>query len=322
MNKPVFFEPDGNDLKKVMYYYGLDTDDKMVCPFHDDNHPSFHVNSEEGIFHCFACGASGDAFNFVKLANSKLDDLQQLRLYFAILKSNKVSKLKLSSVRKSTDKKVKDKKAEQQYELELSHDYYHGLRAVNWKRETDPVKDYMLQRGFTASTLNMIGAKLTITDKCYPIVFPIYDLNVFKGYVCRATNKRIEKRRKYLYNKGFSRNDTLCGNYNNKVVVLCEGYMDMLKLRQHGLKYVAAIFGWKITSKQVDKLKALGVKTVISALDMDGPGRNGTDYLKNFFDVVEFQFPKGVKDPGDLTKDLFDIAYKKTKRLFRSRGNI
>lgn len=318
MSKQVFFEPNGNDLKRVMYYYGIEIDDKMICPFHDDNHPSCHINFDEGVFHCFACGASGDAFQFVKLANPSISDLNQLILYYAILNSKKVKGLILGKMRTS-NKKESDKRAEHLQDLEFSHDFYYGLKTVDWEWEDDPVKDYMLSRGFTEETLNKCKAKLTYTDKNYPIVFPIYDLDKFKGYVCRTNVKRVEKKRKYLYNKGFSRVDTLCGNYDNEVVVLCEGYMDKLKLEQHGLKNVAAIFGWKITGKQIDKLKSLKVKTIISALDTDGPGRKGTDYLKNFFEVVEFQFPKGAKDPGDLTSDQFKVAYQKTKKVYRSR---
>lgn len=311
----VTFSPDGNDLRKVMYYYGLELDDKIVCPFHDDNRPSCHLNYDEGYFHCFACGASGNAFDFVRLANTEINELNQLILYFSILNSKKVSKLKVSKLAVTKRKQVLEDK---ETELELAYDYYMGLKTENWKKVKSEYKDYMVKRGFTASALNMTGAKLTITNSRYPLVFPIYDLEQFKGYVCRTTNKLVEKDRKYLYNKGFSRIDTLGGNYDNETVVLVEGYMDALKMRQFGLKYVAALFGWKATRIQIDKLKAKGVKTVISALDMDKPGRKGTDYLKNFFDVVEFKFPKGVKDPGDLNQQQFDKAYLQTKKLFRS----
>lgn len=316
MKKPVVFKPDGNDLIKVMYYYGIELDEQIVCPFHDDHKPSCNVNFDEGIFHCWACSASGDAFDFVKLANPNMRDLNQLILYFTILKSKKVKKLKLQ---KFQSQKKERSEEDRKIDAEVAEDYYFGLRTIDWNQEENEYKDYLLNRGYNTKILNEIKAKLTITNTRFPIIFPIYDLDQFRGWVCRTTTKAIEKRGKYLYNKGFSRNDTLGGKYNNDVVMLCEGYLDMLKFKQFGVKYIAAIFGWKITRKQIDKLKAQGVKTIISALDTDGPGRKGTDYLRNFFDVVEFQFPKGVKDPGDMNEKQFKVANNKTKTLYRKR---
>jgi CHC2 zinc finger len=36
-----------------------------LCPFHADKTPSFSVSEEKGLFHCFACGESGDVFDFI-----------------------------------------------------------------------------------------------------------------------------------------------------------------------------------------------------------------------------------------------------------------
>src|SRR5579872_5735697 len=37
-----------------------------LCPFHKEKTPSFHVNPETGLFHCFGCKESGDAFTFLE----------------------------------------------------------------------------------------------------------------------------------------------------------------------------------------------------------------------------------------------------------------
>ena len=36
-----------------------------LCPFHPDKDPSFSVNEEKQLFHCFGCGQSGDVFKFL-----------------------------------------------------------------------------------------------------------------------------------------------------------------------------------------------------------------------------------------------------------------
>src|SRR3954466_2810267 len=36
-----------------------------LCPFHNEKSPSFTVNDEKGFFHCFGCGAHGDAISFL-----------------------------------------------------------------------------------------------------------------------------------------------------------------------------------------------------------------------------------------------------------------
>src|SRR3954454_2699440 len=43
-----------------------------LCPFHDERTPSFSVNAEHKLYHCFGCGESGDAIGFV-IATEALD---------------------------------------------------------------------------------------------------------------------------------------------------------------------------------------------------------------------------------------------------------
>jgi DNA primase len=38
---------------------------KGCCPFHDEKTPSFYVNDQKQFYHCFGCGAHGDAISWM-----------------------------------------------------------------------------------------------------------------------------------------------------------------------------------------------------------------------------------------------------------------
>ena len=207
-----------------------------------------------------------------------------------------------------------------------AYDYYHGLRKVDWSNdsgeEIDQARQYMLDRGFSPSTLNLVGAKVTYNTS-YGIIFPITDNGRFRGWVCRTMMPEIAKKRKFLYNKGFTRATTLVGNYGSKrYVVVVEGYMDRLKFIQCGYTNVVAIFGWRITNEQIQKLRDANIQLVISALDNDECGRNGTKYLRQFFPVVRFQYLKGLKDPGDMDQVKFQKMINKTSAKAKAEYNV
>lgn len=320
--KPYLYKCGGVELAKVLKYYGYipeiySSEYKIVCPFHNDLNPSMAVNFDKGTFFCYGCGCTGDAFRFVELLNKKNNDLQNIILFQKILKSKQVCSLDFS-------KRVKQKKPNKEL-YDIACDYYYGLSTVDWikdkSKDVVEASDYMLKRGFTKKTLSKCGAKITY-NKSYMIIFPMYDNEVFKGWVCRTTLKDVEKKRKYLYNEGFMRRTTLVGNYKNyPYVIVVEGYMDRLKFVQYGVENVVAILGWKMSKEQEKKLKDSKINHVISALDNDGCGRKGTEYLRTIFNkVTRFCYLKGVKDPGEMSKELFDKMYQKTlKKLAQDR---
>lgn len=51
----------GVDLKPI----GSGDEYRGICPFHTEEEPSFHVNRQKGLWHCFGCGAGGDIISFV-----------------------------------------------------------------------------------------------------------------------------------------------------------------------------------------------------------------------------------------------------------------
>ena len=320
------YEPtkQGEELAKVLWYYnlipGIDTlSQKIICPFHEDINPSMIANLEDGSFFCFGCGVTGDAIKFTKLMESEyngLNDLQAHIKFTKILKSDKCSSIKLDKAH------VKNKPLQRDL-YNAAYDYYYGLKKINWSQPGDPeidsIKQYMVDRGFSASALNKARAKITY-NKNYGLIFPMLDNGKFKGWVCRTTIKEIEKKRKYLYNEGFSRATTLVGNYGKlDYVFVVEGYMDRLKFLQFGEDNVVAILGWKMSQQQINKLKAKGMTKIIAALDNDDCGKKGIEYLKQYFDVTKFSYLKGVKDPGDMDEKNFNKMLKRTMHNFKTK---
>ena len=296
----------GDALAKVLHYYNYPSDEeKLVCPFHWDIYPSMQVNYDTGSCFCYGCQKPYDTLSFVKQFEKESDDLKACIKLAHIIRTKKVSKIKAVPLHQ--------KRGDNKQLLIEAKDYYYNLKTIDWRYEHSDELRYMQEQKKEKTTLNLCKAKYTYNTS-YPLVFPMFDNNEFKGWVCRTTLKTIEKRRKYLYNEGFSRATTLCGTYSKgKVVVICEGYMDMLKFKQFGIKNVVAVLGWKITAEQIAKLKSMGITHVISALDADKCGRQGTNYLRNFFKVTEFQYPPGVKDAGEMNKQQFRASFNKTK---------
>lgn len=318
---------EANNLAKVLRYYNLIYDvsaanQKIICPFHDgDVNPSLLVYMSKGSWFCFGCQRNGDASKFVELMERKYNGLNELQAcikYYKILKSDKCSNIKISARQIS-----KIKKPDRQLYNE-AYDYYHGLRTVDWEHDTEDeilyARDYMIDRGYSVTTLNTVKAKITYNSS-YSLIFPMLDNGKFRGWVSRTTIREIEKKRKYLYNEGFSRATTLVGDYGNKeYVIVVEGYMDRLRFVEYGLeKNVVAILGWKMSAQQEAKLKAAGITKIISCLDNDQCGRKGTLYLKSVFgphNIVRWSYIKGIKDPGEMTKSQFNKMYNRTMKKY------
>lgn len=326
MEKRNDVDNESTKLAKVLWYYNLlphvgGGTEKIVCPFHGDVNPSLLVNLEEGNWYCFGCNRAGDAKSFAMQMEKKYNganDLQALQKYLYILKSDKCSNIKVTPGQLKSNQKPKKQLYNEAY------DYYHGLKTVDWlEDDSDEVvsaRSYMEKRGFSSETLKAVKAKVTY-NKAYGLIFPMLDNGKFRGWVCRTTQKDIEKKRKYLYNEGFSRATTVCGEYGKEdYVIVVEGYMDRLKFVQNGVTNVIAVLGWKMSKQQEEKLRRAGITKVISALDNDECGRKGTNYLKSIFGtkgVTRWKYLKGLKDPGDMSPEQFKKMYEKTMEEFR-----
>lgn len=319
---------DGEKLARVLMHYRLITDTyslqyKIVCPFHADQNPSMLVDLSDGRWFCFGCQKSGDAQGFVRLVEKQyhgLNDLQAYKRYQKILSSTEYSDIKITTATK------RERKRHNAQLYAEAYDFYHGLSQVDWTREDLPeymydCREYMLQRGFTAETLNSCGCRYTY-QRNYELIFPMYDNGKFRGWVSRTRIPEVAEKRKYLYNEGFRRATTVVGEYRNcSTVYIVEGYMDRLKLVQLGIPNAVAILGWKASNQQIQRLQTQGIRHVISALDNDDCGRSGTEWLRKHFVVTRFRYLKGIKDPGDFTAETFSRMNGRTLHEYKQNDH-
>lgn len=292
---------------------------KIVCPFHADQNASLQINVSDAFFFCYAgCGAQGSSLelykNFYKVNHPDKPFVSDLQASMAI---SKIVGSKFTIDSKSALRSAYKAKESYRQEINQAREYYYNLPIPCWYKPSkiDAISDesftcrsYMNGRGFSNKILTQFQAKPSM-NKYYPIVFPLLENGIFRGYVMRTFDKEIEQQRKYMYNRGFKRQNALPGSFKNTDTVICvEGYFDLIKANQVGAKNVVCFLGWKASENQLQKLKKNKVKTIICALDNDEAGNKGYKYLKRIskqygFKIKRLRYPKGIKDFGDIKQE-------------------
>jgi len=295
----------------VLDYYGLlpdyvsSTNFKIKCPFHAENVESLNVSIDNGIFYCFGCGAKGDFIDLI----SELENINRLKAmqkYYKI--TDDADKVDFSDLTEEKDTAELLKRAK---------NFYINLKDDAWGGDDRYAKYMTNHRAFNPKTLEEAGVKINRSSE-YPIVIPIYEQGVFKGYIVRRVDS---KEPKYLYNKGFMKKKTLAGNIMRGIVLIVEGMTDLLRAIEFGFHNVAALLGWKISNHQYNILNR-HAELVISALDNSERGHEGSQILeKKFKDrYIRFAYPfnDNIEDIADIkNKDIFKHCLTRTKNNLR-----
>jgi len=112
-----------------------------LCPFHSERTPSFTVNEEKGIFHCFGCGAGGNIFNFLMRAN---------HLTFPEAVRDVAKRYGVALPRRELTEEEKRRKSltGRLFEInELAAEYYHRLLAS--EKEGEEGRQYLARRAIS-----------------------------------------------------------------------------------------------------------------------------------------------------------------------------
>jgi DNA primase len=327
-----------------------------LCPFHNEDTPSFSVNSEMGIFKCFGCGESGDVIEF-------LMKLEGLRFPEAVKQLAQRAGITLKTTSYDKEKSKKYTKALKAHKLATKYFHYilmkHklGSKARNYVKRRKLNKDaiekfkigyapgfssnnslikFLQKRNFKSSDLVEFGLakkkNTKITDKFFDrIMFPIFS---FSGNIIGFSGRILdsnEKRPKYLNTPQtilFKKRNNLFGIHQAKqgirkkdFVILVEGSTDVISSWQTGVKNIVAPLGTSITTSQIKKLKRF-TRNIALCFDKDNAGfkasmRAAKMAYKAGFNVESIDIPKG-KDADECIR----IDPKLWKKTVRSKISI
>lgn len=273
------------------------------CPFHHEKTPSFAVKQEDGFYHCFGCGASGNVVRFVQNIEST-DFTTAVRVLADRAKipvpNTGYDDEKAAEFKRKKDRTLKILLATARFYL--SNLYGGDSRADKHleyitRRKISPsvakkfglgasldfysLPDYLKGLGFTREELTDSG--VVSPDKrggladalagrlIFPIINAMDEVVAFGGRVMEKTDfaKYKNTRETLVFNK---RNNLYNINLLKKLkreqsikeVIMVEGYMDTLSLYQAGFKNVVASMGTSLTKEQARIVKRYSDKVLIS----------------------------------------------------------
>ncbi len=334
--------------KKGSSYMGL-------CPFHNEKSPSFSVSASRQIFHCFGCGAGGNAFTFVM-------EYENYTFVEALKYLAERSGVKLPEIEYSDEAKQAANFKSRLYEIyKLSAKYfYYQLKSEQGKvaydyfksrgltdeiiikfglgytsKYNDTLYKYLKQQGYEDSFLKQTGL-VTLEeakggrDKFWNrAMFPIMDINnrviAFGGRVMGdALPKYLNSPETKIFDKSKNLYGLNYAKYSRKpYMLICEGYMDVISLHQAGFTNAVASLGTALTGLQANLL-ARYVKEVYLTYDSDDAGIKATlraiPIMKDAGLTVKVVDMSPYKDPDDFIKALGAEEYQ--KRIDNAKGSF
>jgi DNA primase len=281
-----------------------------LCPFHGENTPSFSVSPEKQLYHCFGCGAGGNAFSFIMAIEGYefLDSVKHLATR---------TNIDLPELEKSETTNANSELTAMIAGNELAAKYYHHL-LINTEQGKEAL-NYLLKRGFTEEMINHFSlgfapdswetltqflqkrnvplhymeeigllSKRDFDGKLFDryrnrVMFPIWNKDgKVIGFGGRVLGNEQPKYLNSSDSKLFNKSNILYGLHmarpemrKKNEVVLFEGYVDVIAAWKAGVKNGVATLGTAITDEQA-KLIRRNAETVIVCYDRDNAGLKAT----------------------------------------------
>lgn len=306
---------------------------KAVCPFHDEKTPSFSVQKGDSHYHCFGCGAHGDAIAFL-MNHQKLsfsDSVEYLADKFHV------------HMEKTEEREVKGPSKKQMQEaLALACKAYHtlllhteeGHKALSYLFERDFSLDFVkkYEIGYALENpgalhllLKQKGISEEIAEACglikgfreffsgrllFPIRSPAGNVigfsgrkikeETFGGKYVNTPETPLFKKSRVLFGLNYCKQQIV----KKRMAVVVEGQIDALRLIDAGINFVTASQGTAFGEGHVNELVQLGIHTVYLAFDSDIAGQKAALKVGDLFQSEGIAV-KIVKMPENYDPDLF-----------------
>ena len=280
-----------------------------LCPFHKEKSPSFTINDEKGFFHCFGCGAHGDVIGFTmdyehlgyREAVERL--ASQAGLAVPALSRAEVESYSreqsLQQVMEAVTSWLEYQREEtsegelaRRYLLErgLSFETQSKFRIGYAPADRNALRAAMKLRGISDAQLVECGMLIALDDRSpysrfrRRLMFPIRDRKsrviafggrVLPGEPNADAPKYLNSPETPLFHKGrqlFNMDIARRAAFDSGQLIICEGYMDVIALAQHGVAHAVAPLGTAITPEQLQLCWQL-VDAPTLCLDGDNAGQ-------------------------------------------------
>lgn len=318
---------------------------KACCPFHNEKTPSFTINDEKAFYHCFGCGAHGDAIRF-------MTDHQGLGFMDAVKE--------LASEAGMTMPAPDPRAAQRAEERASLHDVMQAAQNHYVTQLASPAgaaaRDYLRQRGLKTETLARFGfgfapdrrdgiktaladfdddllieaGMLIAVDGKAPydrfrsrIMIPIRDARgrviAFGGRILGdGEPKYLNSPETPLFDKGrtlYNLDIASVSVRKSGQAIIVEGYMDVIALAQAGFDNAMAPLGTALTEHQIERLWTMTDQPIL-CFDGDNAGQRAAmraagravPMLKPGHSLSFITMPTGL-DPDDYVRDKGATAF-------------
>lgn len=308
------------------------------CPFHEDRNPSFSIHSDKQIFKCFSCGRGGNVFTFLQeiegisfpeavqkaaefsgvpldpryinqgsAQNERFADLFEIHekaatfyAYYLNQTNNGLNGLEYLTERQ-IDKKMIDR-------------YLIGLSPEN----SEVLYQYLLKEGYNNQQLVNSGIFYQKDDQVLVdrfkgrVVFPLRNQQGkvvgFSGRVFGESHSEskyinspetdIFQKNQLIFNLDLARPEIR----RLKQVIVCEGFMDVIRMDQNGIMNSVATMGTSLTAHHLEQLTKMA-QEIVFVFDGDDAGQNATNRAFELSLPFKNKQFKSVRIPNRMDPD-------------------